>query len=87
MNMGKVKYYTPPKWNKDDLNEAIKALDEFTKSWCMDLNKTEEKDEPMFRCDECEFEKKDRGTCMIKTFVHNHPCGYNLSDFGAMGGL
>ena len=57
--------------NSDNLNIACKALDIFTKSWCMDCEFTKKHDHLTFRCDECEFCTKE-GDCLIKSFVKNH---------------
>lgn len=71
--------------NKDDLTEAIHGLDIFTKNYCMNCKKTEDKNEPSFNCERCIFEAES-GKCLIKTFAnatkndHNYP----LDEFGAM---
>jgi hypothetical protein len=41
--------------NKDDLHEAIRALNTFTRNWCMDCIATDESGEPVFRCGGCDF--------------------------------
>lgn len=72
------------KGNKDDITEAVHGLDIFTKNWCMNYKETEEKNEPMFMCDKCEFRRKN-GVCRIKEFAQNHNHDYPLSEFGSMG--
>lgn len=72
--------------NKDDPTEAIHGLDIFTKNWCMNCKETEEKNEPIFRCNSCAFSLEE-GKCLIKKFVHEIPgCDhdYPLDKFGSM---
>ena len=71
------------KGNEDNLGNAIQGLDQFTKNWCMDCKQTEEKNEPVFRCDRCIFQKKN-GICEIKEFVIDN-YGDIPTDFGSMG--
>ena len=53
--------------NKDDLHEAIRALNTFTRNWCMNCTATDESGEPVFRCGECDFNANTR--CLIKHFA------------------
>lgn len=69
--------------NEDNLDKAIESLDQFTKNWCMNCKETEETNELVFRCDECNFSSK-MGFCAIKTFVLDKTGDVPL-DFGAMG--
>ena len=74
--------------NKDDLHAAIDALNAFTKSWCMNCEKTEEQDDLVFRCEECPFlaHGEDPRHCMIKKFGYDRDPAYMLEiDFGCMG--
>ena len=68
--------------NKDDVTEAVHGLDIFTKNWCMNCKETEEKNDLVFRCKECEFSTS--GVCLIKTFALNHENDYDLRRFGCM---
>ena len=68
--------------NSDNLTVACKALDIFTKSWCMDCEFTEKHNHLTFRCDECEF-CTNEGDCLIKRFIINHTGGLP-KDFSAM---
>ena len=69
--------------NDDNLKKAVEGLDTFTKNWCMNCKETEEANEPMFRCKECNFETED-GLCLIKKFVQEKN-GEIPSYFGSMG--
>ena len=69
--------------NEDNLEKAVDGLDKFMKNWCMNCKETEEANEPMFRCSECNFEQEN-GQCLIKVFV-NEKAGKIPSDFGSMG--
>jgi len=69
--------------NEDNLEKAIEGLDQFTKNWCMNCKETEEKNELVFRCEECNFTNK-KGICLIKEFVIDKT-GDMPTDFGAMG--
>ena len=71
--------------NSDNLTVACKALDIFTKSWCIDCEFTEKHNHLTFRCDECEFCTKE-GECLITRFVINHT-GNLPKDFGSMSGI
>ena len=73
------------KGNSDNLNVACMALDIFTKSWCMNCAETENQNDLIFRCSECEFET-ERGNCLVKSFVRNHT-GDLPENFGSMGQL
>lgn len=69
--------------NEDNIEKAIEGLDTFTKNWCMNCKETEEVNEPIFRCKECNFET-EYGFCLIKKFVKEKKRripGY----FGSMG--
>lgn len=68
--------------NKDDVTEAVHGLDIFTKNWCLNCKETEEKNDLVFRCKECEFSAS--GVCLIKTFALNHENDYDLGYFGCM---
>lgn len=68
--------------NKDDVTEAVHGLDIFTKNWCLNCKETEEKNDLVFRCKECEFLAS--GVCLIKTFALNHENDYDLRHFGCM---
>lgn len=70
--------------NSDDITKAVGGLDTFTKNWCMNCEETENQDDLIFRCNECEFEMPE-GKCMIKVFVNHHKSDYPLKDFGSMG--
>lgn len=76
-----AKHFT--KSNKDNLDKAIEGLDQFTKNWCMNCKETEEKNEPIFRCSECNF-RDALAICLIKEFVIDKT-GDMPTDFGAMG--
>ena len=41
--------------NSDDITKAVGGLDTFTKNWCMNCEETDTRNEPMFRCEECNF--------------------------------
>ena len=69
--------------NKDDLHEAIRALNTFTRNWCMDCIATDESGEPVFRCDRCDFNTNPR--CLIKHFAKSHDSAFaNEINFGCM---
>lgn len=70
--------------NKDDVTEAVKGLDIFTKNWCMNCAETEKQGELQFRCVECEF-LKGGCKCLVKTFATEHKHNYPMQDFGSMG--
>lgn len=70
--------------NRDNVEQAVKCLDEFTYNWCMNCKETEKQGEPVFRCDECQFAKGD-GTCLVKAFKVVHMPEYK--NFGCMGDL
>lgn len=72
------------KSNNDNITEAVRGLDIFTKNWCMNCKETQEKNEPTFRCNECLF-KSPEGGCFIKIFAHKHKHDYPLDNFGSMG--
>ena len=57
--------------NHDDLVRAVDGLDTFTKNWCMDCEETTRMNEPMFRCNQCEF-ATEAGYCLIKQFAKKH---------------
>ena len=69
--------------NADNLDKAIEGLDQFAKNWCMNCKETEEKNDLVFRCEECNFKGKS-GLCYIKSFVMDKT-GDMPIDFGAMG--
>ena len=69
--------------NKDDLHEAIRALNTFTRNWCMDRATTDESGEPVFRCGECDFNANTR--CLIKHFAKSHDSAFaDAINFGCM---
>ena len=70
--------------NKDDITEAVHGLDIFTKNWCMNCKETDEKNDLIFRCKECEFQEAG-GVCLVKTFANNHNHKYDMCGFGSMG--
>ena len=85
--------FTPPEANKDDLYEAIRSLNRFTKNWCMNVEETEENNDLTFRCAECLFSGKNipgitKEHCLIKTFAYTMDSEFaeNIG-FGAMGSL
>lgn len=71
--------------SRDDLYEAVKGLDQFTKNWCLNVTGTEMLKEPIFQCSTCEFSSK-KGTCLIKKFADSVKEGsqYPMEVFGAM---
>jgi len=69
--------------NSDNIDKAIQGLDQFTKNWCMNVKETEEKNDLVFRCEQCEFSGEFR-ICKIKKFVIDN-IGDMPTDFGAMG--
>lgn len=83
MNKKEAPRFTPPECNQDNITEAIHGLDIFTKNFCMNVKATEEKDDLVFRCNECEFRSgKD---CLIKIFAGEHESDYPMDNFGSMG--
>lgn len=54
--------------NSDNITKAVCGLDTFTKNWCMNCEETNRRNEPIFRCKECNF-KGELGVCKIKEFV------------------
>jgi hypothetical protein len=69
--------------NKDDLHEAIRALNTFTRNWCMNCTATDESGEPVFRCGECDFNANTK--CLIKHFAKSHDSAFaNEINFGCM---
>ena len=71
--------------NADNLEAAVGGLDQFTKNWCMNCKEVEDKNDLVFRCDECEFQIK-KEICLVKSFVINHT-GDMPINFGSMGSL
>ena len=71
------------KGNEDNLEKAVQGLDQFTKNWCMNCKETDETNDLVFRCGECNFKQED-GTCLIKVFVGDKT-GDIPTDFGSMG--
>ena len=69
--------------NSDDITKAVGGLDTFTKNWCMNCEETDTRNEPIFRCEECNF-KGELGVCKIKEFVIDKT-GDMPVDFGSMG--
>lgn len=74
------------KGNADNLKEAVRGLDIFTKNWCMNCAETERTNDLVFNCQNCEFSTENSG-CLVKTFASNHKHNYPMSDFGSMGQL
>lgn len=70
--------------NKDDVTEAVRGLDVFTKNWCMNCEETDKQHDLVFNCSKCEFQKESR-KCVIKEFATNHEHNYPMQDFGSMG--
>lgn len=70
--------------NSDNIEKAVQGLDQFTKNWCMNCKETDEKNDLVFRCSECEFVTYE-DKCLVKMFAHNHKHNYNLDNFGSMG--
>lgn len=71
------------KKNKDDITEAIRGLDIFTKNYCMNCAETKKQGKFVFNCDYCEFVVEDV-ICLIKVFANNHKHDYSMRDFGPM---
>lgn len=69
--------------NSDDITKAVGGLDTFTKNWCMNCKETATRNEPIFRCKECNFQG-ELGVCKIKEFVIDKT-GDMPVDFGSMG--
>lgn len=69
--------------NSDNITKALGGLDTFTKNWCMNCEETNTRNEPIFRCEECNF-KGELGVCKIKEFVIDKT-GDMPVDFGSMG--
>lgn len=69
--------------NQDNIDKAVEGLNQFTKNWCMNCKETDSRNEPMFRCKECNF-KGELGVCKIKEFVIDKT-GDIPVNFGSMG--
>lgn len=69
--------------NSDDITRAVEALDTFTKNWCMNCEETKKQNDLIFRCEECEFKRKN-GRCKIKEFVFHHKHDFPIYKFGCM---
>lgn len=69
--------------NEDNIQKAVEGLDQFTKNWCMNVKETEEKNDLVFRCGECNF-RAELGICRIKEFVTDK-LGDMPTNFGSMG--
>lgn len=67
----------------NDYHAAVKLLDQFTKTFCIDAEANDEA--LMFRCDDCPFEDHEIGTCAVKIFKNKFCPDYK--DFGCMGDL
>lgn len=65
----KSQHIETPLENKNDVKSAVDGLIQFRYSWCMNVRATEEKNEPVFRCDGCPFREKD-GHCQMKKFIN-----------------
>lgn len=70
--------------NADNLTDAVRGLDIFSKNWCMNCAETERKNDLVFNCQKCDFCTKSGG-CLVKTFANNHKHDYPMADFGSMG--
>lgn len=68
--------------NSDNITEAIRGLDIFTKNWCINCEETEKQNDMVFRCDECIF--SDDMFCLIKQFASQHKSDYPFYKFGCM---
>ena len=71
--------------NEDNLEKALEGLGQFCHNWCMNCKETIDKDEPIFRCKQCDFENEN-GTCQIKIFLNNYTSG-NSGKYTCMGDL
>lgn len=79
MNSGKL--YT--RGNKDDIQQAVKSLDEFTHNFCMNCAETERQNDLIFRCAECPMQIDEK--CILKQFKNKFAPEYK--NFGCMGDL
>lgn len=70
--------------NKDDITEAVHALDVFTKNYCLNCKETKKQGEFIFMCDDCIF--RENITCKIKEFASKTTHDYPLKEFGSMRG-
>ena len=68
--------------NADNLEKALDGLGQFCHNWCMNCKETEEKNDLIFRCKQCDFENEN-GTCQIKIFLHNYTSG-NIGKYTCM---
>lgn len=66
-------------------HQSVMLLDLFTKTFCRYRYDYERFGDLKFRCDECPFEIKDDGRCMVKEFKCKYAPDYK--DFGSMGDL
>lgn len=65
----------------NDEHKAVEILHEFTKAFCIDV----EKEDLTFRCKECPFENHSNGTCAVKKFKRVY--APDFKNFGAIGDL
>lgn len=65
--------------NKDDIIAALEGLRQFMHNFCMNCTETEEKNDLVFRCGECEF-ADGSGNCMVKVFAKHHAKGVEVPD-------
>lgn len=72
--------------NKDDIDKAVYGLDIFTKNFCMNCKETDNSNDLVFKCKNCQFQAEDR-KCLVKVFVSKHEHNYPLGNFGSMGYL
>lgn len=68
--------------NSDNITEAIRGLDIFTKNWCMNCEETKKQNDLVFRCDKCVFNTDI--FCLVKKFAKEHESDYPFSKFGCM---
>lgn len=57
--------------NDTDIRNAVNALIFFRNSFCLDVKETEQKNEPVFRCNKCSFRNKDN-KCDVKQFLSKY---------------
>lgn len=68
----------------NDFYKATYILDMFTKSFCIDVEKSNEEKDLVFMCDKCPF-KMDDDMCLVKKFRKDF--APEFKDFGCMGEL
>lgn len=70
--------------SKDDVTEAVRGLDIFTKNWCKNCAETDKQNDLIFRCSKCEFRNSNE-ECLVKIFANSKTHNYDMSNFGSMG--